>query len=122
MFMERSRVVCLCLAICSAAALLPACHGGGGTSVNGGGSSNSATLSWIAPTTQADGTTPLTELTGYRVHYGTASGNYTSVIDAGNVATCVVSNLTPGTYYFAVTAYNSSGDSDYSTEGSKAIQ
>jgi hypothetical protein len=55
-------------------------------------------------------------VTGYRVHYGTAPGNYTSHVDVGNVTSCVISGLSEGvTYYFAATAYDSSDDeSDYS--------
>ena len=55
-------------------------------------------------------------VTGYRVHYGTAPGNYTSHIDVGNATSCVISGLAEGiTYYFAATAYDGSGhESDYS--------
>ena len=46
---------------------------------------------------------------GYKVHYGTTSGNYTAQMDAGNVTTSTVPNLADGaTYYFAVTAYDGS--------------
>ena len=46
---------------------------------------------------------------GYKVHYGTSSGNYTAQMDAGNVTTSTVPNLADGaTYYFAVTAYDGS--------------
>lgn len=89
---------------------------------SGGGSSNSATLTWDAPTTNADGT-PLTDLAGYKVYYGISSGNYTVSIDVGNVTTYKIDDLSPGTYYFAVTAYDTSGnESDYSNEVSKVIQ
>jgi hypothetical protein len=79
-----------------------------------------ATLSWVAPTTNVDGT-PLTDLAGYKIHYGTASGNYSSAINVGNTTTSAVSNLNDGaTYYFAVTAYDTSGmESAYSNEVSK---
>jgi len=56
-------------------------------------------------------------VTGYRVHYGTVPGSYTSHVDMGNVNSCVVSGLLDGvTYYFAATAYDGDGnESDYST-------
>ncbi|NIA18329.1 MAG: hypothetical protein GWO79_00385, partial [Actinobacteria bacterium] len=75
------------------------------------------TLTWDPPTTNVDGT-PLTDLEGYRVYYGTASGNYDTNIDATNVVSYEVEGLIPGnTYYFAVTAYDTSGnESDYSNE------
>lgn len=74
-----------------------------------------ATLSWDAPTTNADGT-PLTDLGGYKVYYGTASRVYGTPIDVKNVLTYKVIGVTKGTY-FAVTAYDTSGnESAYSNE------
>ena len=85
---------------------------------------NYAVLTWDAPTTNADGT-PLVDLAGYRVHYGTSPGNYTEIVDIGMVdpTTYTVRNLTSGnTYYFVVTAYDTSrNESDPSNEKSKAI-
>ncbi len=47
---------------------------------------------------------------GYFLYYGTEKGVYTNKIDMGNSTTASVSGLQEGqTYYFAVTAYNSSG-------------
>ncbi|WP_249865632.1 fibronectin type III domain-containing protein [Paenibacillus konkukensis] len=55
--------------------------------------------------------------TGYKVKYGTASGSYTSTVDAGNNVGRLITGLTPGTaYYFAVTAYNGRGESAASSE------
>lgn len=68
------------------------------------------TLNWMPPTQNTDGT-PLTNLAGYDIHYGTASGNYTQSVTVSNpgIATYVVSNLSPGTYYFSVAAVNANG-------------
>ena len=68
------------------------------------------TLAWD-PNTEDD-------LAGYNVYYGIQSGNYDSIIDVGNVPQYTVSNLEPETqYYFAVTAYDTSGnESDLSEE------
>jgi hypothetical protein len=76
-----------------------------------------ATLSWSQPLTNADGT-PLDDLAGYKLYYGTTSGNYTTSIDVGNVTTFVTPNLTWGVvYYFSLTAYDTSGnESGYSNE------
>lgn len=81
-----------------------------------------ATLSWNPPTTNVDGTV-LTDLAGYKIRYGTASGNYSQTIDVGNVTTYTVPSLVDGsTYYFAVTAYDTSGnESGYSNEVSKTL-
>jgi hypothetical protein len=88
------------------------------------GATGSATVSWTAPTTRTDGT-PLTNLAGFRVYYGTSPGNYPTVITIADptVSTYVVSNLSTGTYYFVATAYDSTGEeSAYSAPGSKTIQ
>jgi hypothetical protein len=78
----------------------------------GGASSapGAITLSWDAPTENSNGT-PLTDLTGYVVHYGSASKTYSDTIEVSNpgLTTYVVQNLPSGQYYFAVSAYNSSG-------------
>lgn len=86
-------------------------------------SPGSVTLSWVAPTERADGT-PLTELAGYRIHYGRMSETYDYEIDVSNpgLLTYVVENLVPGDWYFAVSAYDSEGlESDYSNEAHKKV-
>ncbi|RJQ18918.1 MAG: PKD domain-containing protein [Nitrospiraceae bacterium] len=82
----------------------------------------SANLSWGEPTTNVD-ETPLTDLFGYKIYYGTTSGTYSYNIDIGNVTSYEVTDLTDGTiYYFAVTAYDTSGnESGYSGEVSKTL-
>jgi hypothetical protein len=84
----------------------------------------SATLTWLPPTTNTNGT-PLTNLAGFKVYWGTSPGNYTSSVTVMNpgLATYVVGSLTPNTYYFTVTALNSSGaESVFSNAASKTIQ
>jgi len=79
---------------------------------------NTVTLSWDAPVNNADGST-LRDLKGYKVHYGTSSRSYTDTIKVSNpgLTTYVVQNVPSGTYYFAVTAFNSAGqDSSPSAE------
>ena len=82
----------------------------------------SAVLSWDSPTTNADGTL-LNDLAGYKIYYGTGSGNYSESIDAGNVVTYEVDNLSAGaTYYLAITAYDTAdNESQYSDEISKVV-
>jgi hypothetical protein len=78
--------------------------------VSEGNPQGNVTLSWQAPTQNADGTA-LVDLKGYKVHYGSASKSYSDTIQVSNagVTTYVVENLNAGQYYFAVTAYNSAG-------------
>ena len=60
------------------------------------------TLAWDA--------NPETDLVGYKLSYGTASGAYTNVISTGLVTEISVPNLVEGTtYYFAVAAVNAAG-------------
>jgi hypothetical protein len=75
-----------------------------------GSQANAVTLSWDAPTANSDGSA-LVDLKGYKVHYGPASRSYSQTIQVTNpgLTTYVVDNLPTGTYYFAVTAYNSAG-------------
>lgn len=56
--------------------------------------------------------------TGYRVYYGTTSGDYDSFVDVGNTTGAVLSGLDDcRTYFVSVKAYNSNGESDeYSNE------
>jgi predicted phage tail protein len=69
----------------------------------------SAQLSWSMPLTNTDGSA-LTDLAGFHVYYGTDPSNLT-LVDVPNAASVAytAANLTAGTYYFTVTAYNSSG-------------
>ena len=87
-----------------------------GVASNGGAplpptaSSGAVTINWTPPTENTDGTA-LTNLAGYDIHYGTSSGDYTQTVTVSNpgIATYVVDNLTPGTYYFSVAAVNAQG-------------
>ncbi|MGQ9591585.1 MAG: choice-of-anchor D domain-containing protein [Planctomycetota bacterium] len=73
------------------------------------------TLAWDPPTTNEDGS-PLDDLAGFKLYYGTASYTYSIVLDVGN-ATEHSLYLAPGRYYFAATAYDLSGnESDFSLE------
>jgi hypothetical protein len=84
----------------------------------------SATLSWVAPTQNTDGSA-LTDLAGYRIVYGTSRNLLTQSITVNSVGITayVISNLSPGsTYYFAIKAYNTAGgQSNLSTIVSKSV-
>jgi hypothetical protein len=72
-------------------------------------SNKSITLSWSQPTQNSNGTS-LTDLAGYTLHYGTSSQDYTGTIQitSATQTSYVVSDsdFPPGTYYFAISAYN----------------
>ena len=85
--------------------------------------SGSTTVSWVAPTTNTDGSA-LTNLAGFRVYYGTSSTALTSntLIDDMTRRSATISGLTPGTWYFAVRAFNTSNaESDSSNIATKAV-
>lgn len=82
-----------------------------------------ATLNWIPPTENVDGS-PLPDLAGYRVLYGTSSGGLNLKVQLTNpgLSSFVVDNLSPGIWYFALTAYTSTGaESESSNIVSKMI-
>ena len=70
----------------------------------------SARISWTAPTENEDDG-PLTEIAGYVIHYGTDAGQYSHIVVIKDPETTCYEfeNLSPGTYYFAVTAINTDG-------------
>lgn len=73
------------------------------------------TLAWDPPDIDTD-------VTGYRVYMGSESGLYTQSFDAGPALTYKLTGLADGTYYFAVTAYNSARyESVYSNEVSVTL-
>ena len=55
--------------------------------------------------------------TGYKIYYGFESRNYPFMVDIGLWTECTVSGLdNDRIYYFAVTAYNESEESEFSPE------
>jgi hypothetical protein len=88
-----------------------------------GTATGSATLSWSPPTQNSDGS-PLTNLAGYRVYWGTSQGNYPNSVLLNNagLTSYMVEQLTPATWYFAMTAVNTNGaESQVSNMASKQV-
>ena len=107
--------------------VLAGCGGGGQSALPGPGSNNGAgMLVWDAPSSNTDGS-PATDLAGYKIYYGTVSGNYTASIDVGNSTSIPLTTLSSsvpvsGLYYIAVTVYDTAGnESAYSNEISKSL-
>ena len=84
----------------------------------------SITLNWTPPTANEDGT-PLVDLAGYKIYWGTTPGSYPNsvTIDNPGVSSYVVDNLVPGTYDFVATSYNAAGvESSHSNPATKIVQ
>jgi hypothetical protein len=65
--------------------------------------SQSVSLGWTA--------SPTTTVTGYRVKYGTQSGNYPLAVDAGNSTSATVTGLARNVrHFFVACAYDSAGN------------
>jgi|GEM_PF-2418692 len=62
------------------------------------------------------------DVVGYKIYYGNFSGSYHSFHTVTNRTTYTVTGLSEGTYYFAVTAFDSAGnESGYSNEVSTVV-
>ena len=84
-----------------------------GQASTGSGSSTragTAELAWEMPTQNTNGT-PLTDLAGYTIVYGTSPGLLDRSIQLTDTGTTsyVVTGLGQGTWYFAIMSYTSSG-------------
>jgi hypothetical protein len=79
---------------------------------------NNVSLSWTPPTQNADGST-LTDLSGYKIHYGIESGNYSGSVTVSNAGLTRydLDSLPKGKIFIAMTAMNTAGaESDFSKE------
>ena len=83
----------------------------------------SVTLEWMPPQANEDGSYA-GDLAGYFIYWGTEPGVYDQNVRIDNVGLTayVVDGLRPATYYFAATAFNSSGvESGYSNEVERVV-
>lgn len=130
----RTVVVCLLLSACGGGddSAAPPGAGGSGAPIPAPApvpppdppqGTGSATLSWTPPTQRVDGS-PLGTLAGYRFLYSLTSGQYDHKIRVDNpgIMRYVIEGLTPGTWYFSITAIDTDGlESSPSKEASKTI-
>jgi hypothetical protein len=88
-----------------------------------GTASGSASLSWVPPTENEDGTA-LLDLAGYKLYWGTQEGSYANSVTVMNpgITRYVVEDLTPATWHFVMTALNSHGiESEYSNLATQEV-
>ena len=84
----------------------------------------SLTVDWSAPSQNTNGT-PLMNLAGYYIYYGTSANALTQNVQISNpgVTTYTITNLAPGTWYVGILDYTSAGvRSGLSNIGSATIQ
>ena len=112
-----------CLLALSLIFSLVSCSGGdGGDYVDGQGSApvNMLGVNWTAPFEREDVTAlSPAEIAGYRLYYGTSSGDYQYQIEVndGSADQAQVSDIPAGTYYVVVSAVDTDGrESAYSSE------
>ena len=87
-------------------------------------STGSATISWLPPTENTDGSA-LTDLAGFRIYYGTSAMalTQTTTITNPGLTSYMVENLAAATWYFSVRAYAADGaESAPSNIASKTIR
>ena len=86
----------------------------------------SATVSWTAPVARVDNTSAsMSDISSYNVYYGTSPTALSKVIHVADAYkfTYTITNLAASTYYFAVTAFDSTGiESSYSNVVTRVIQ
>jgi hypothetical protein len=86
-------------------------------------SNGTASLSWT-PVTEATNGKVLTDLAGYKVHYGTSASAMNTIVTLTNpsLTNYLVTNLSSGNWYFGITAYTTAGtESSLSNIGQKTI-
>ena len=88
------------------------------------GATGLATLKWTAPAQYSDGT-QLTRLAGFKIYYGSSADRlpYVEIINDPDIVAYTVDNLTPGEWFFVVTAFDSSHrESEFSAATSMMIE
>ena len=89
---------------------LVACSGGDGGSSSS--SSSSPSLSWVAPSEREDGAAlSPSEITGFRIYYGTESGNYSNTVDIDDhtATQAVLTGIPSGDVYIVMTTIDADG-------------
>jgi hypothetical protein len=91
----------------------------------GGSTVGTLDLAWTAPVTRADGSPiSLSEIGGYRIHYGMTAGAYTNTVNVndGSLQATTLGGMTPGTYHLVMTTIDTNGlASAYSPELVKVV-
>ena len=78
--------------------------------VTGSASTASALIEWVPPTENTNGT-PLTDLAGVRIYYGTSAASLSHMVQISSKTetTYRIGNLSAGTWYFGGVSYTTTG-------------
>jgi hypothetical protein len=106
--------------------LLAACSGSSGSDNQPGAkasASGTLVVNWHAPASNTDGT-PLTDLQGYTIYYGTQPGALTKTlsVDDPSATHAVVRGLQPGTRYFVAVSANNAAGRHSALSGNKPVE
>jgi hypothetical protein len=86
--------------------------------------SGAITISWTPATQRTDGS-PLTNIHGHRLHWGTSPETYTNsvLVQGGGITAYVIDNLLPASYYIAASTVDANGlESDLSDPVTISLQ
>ena len=86
-------------------------------------STGTATVNWSIPTQNTNGT-PLVNLAGYNIYYGTSANSLSQSVQVANpgATSYVLTNLAAGTWYIGVVDYTTSSvESSFSNIASTTI-
>lgn len=80
------------------------------TVAGSGSSTASAVIEWVPPTENTNGT-PLTDLEGVRIYYGTSAANLSHMVQISSKTqtSYTLSDLSAGTWYFGGVSYTTTG-------------
>jgi Fibronectin type III domain len=113
-FFRGSSSICVVFSIFFAA-ILGGCGSDGAAGGDMAPEGATKTVSWTA--------VPDPSVLGYKIYWGTMSHQYESRADVGPNTSYAVSGLRHGTtYFFAVSAYNTGGESGLSNEVSTLVE
>jgi hypothetical protein len=69
-----------------------------------------AVVNWVPPTQNTNGS-PLTDLAGIKIYYGTSSSNLSQMVQVSSTGATAttIPNLTSGVWYFGGVSYTTGG-------------
>ena len=109
------KAIYICMLVFFLSLTLNACGGGSNDNPPSGSppKTGTVTLDWDIPTSKKNGDAlALSEIGGYRIYASTDGNTFSKLTDVADSSNTqhVIRDLSAGTYYYSITAYNSVGD------------